>query len=558
MSRPVSARRRRLPGVGRVEQWKSLDTLVWLPAMIVAGIYLVVFAARFTTYVGALDWVSDYASGFTVPETVAQAGSGGHTVISTTGAWLPLWFGLLTANLPLHRQLWEAAPTALFYFSALTIGWSVAQVAGRRAAVLATLIVVIASQWALAFFMAAVAHNTVYPATALLGAYLIWLTRMEERRRAIKIAVPAVAALVLGVCIASDALLLVTGVIPFALSAVVCASRRPGRSRRVLLYAWGTALCAAPVAVVTSTLMRNAGFVTTPPPFSISPLADIVPHARLLYGGLQQLFNGYLADASWPGTLHPEIGYACDAAMIGALLTVLIYGTRCAVRLLRSAAATDTASSPPIPDMALGLHVTYWALSAVLVCAAFVFSNTAGGTMHESYYATTIFSAAAIVPLLLRSRSPMRWLIPAGVSIFFVGSFVGAKWDYVRAGTQPLAHYASTIVAIAEANDATTGYAGYWDASGLTWNTDEKVIVRPLQQCSNPAGAGICPFFLMRVPAWYVPKKRHTFLLVDPTNLYVTSRPSGLGNPIATYTVGPVDMFVYPYDIASRLGPPTT
>jgi hypothetical protein len=529
---------------------------VWVPSLILAALYLVIFAAKFTDNVGVLNWTSDYASGFTVTTTLAKTGSGGHTVISTTGAWVPLWFGLLTAKLPFHRQLWEAAPTALFFLSALTIGWSVAQLAGRRAALLATLTVVVASQWALVFFMAAVAHNVVYPCTALLGAYLIWLTHLRERRRVAAFAVPAVAALVLGTCIASDALLIVTGVVPFVLSAVVCGVRRDRRSRFVALTALGTALGAVPVAVVTSAIMRDAGFVTLPPPFTLSPLADIPEHARLLFEGLRQLSNGYLASAQWPGTLHREIGYACDATMIAALLTVLVYGTRWIVRLLRSARTVDAADPPR--DLALGLHVIYWTFSAVLVCAAFVFSNTAGGTRHESYYATTIFSIAAIVPLLVSSRSLMRWLIPAGVSVFFIGSLAGIKWDYIRMFEPPLSHYASKIVELARANGTTTGYAGYWDASGLTWNTDEKIRVRPLEHCSNPAGASICPFYLMRVPSWYVPQKRRSFLLVDPNTLDVTTLPGGLGTPIATYSLGPIEMYVYPYDIASRLGPPPT
>jgi len=556
ISQGALARRWRSRDGRRTERWDSLANVVWVPSLILAALYFAIFAAKFTDNVGALDWISDYASGFTVTTTLAKTGSGGHTVISTTGAWVPLWFGLLTAKLPFHRQLWEAAPTAVFFLTALTIGWSVGQLAGRRAAVLATLIVVVASQWALAFFMAAVAHNAVYPCTALLGAYLIWLTHRRERRRAITLAVPAVAALVLGVCIASDSLLIVTGVIPFALSAVLSGVQRDRRSRLVALSALGTALGAVPVAVVTSAIMRDAGFVTLPPPFTLSPLADIPEHTRLLFEGLRQLSNGYLAVAPWSGMFHREIGYACDATMVAALLTVMVYGARWIVRLLRSARTAVAADHPR--DLALGLHISYWTLSAVLVCAAFVFSNTAGGTRHESYYATTIFSTAAIVPLLLSSRSLMRWLIPTGVSIFFIGSLAGIKRDYIRTLEPPVSHYASKIVELAQANGATTGYGGYWDASGVTWSTDEKIRVRPLIQCSNPTGANICPFYLMRVPSWYAPEQRPSFLLVDANNRDVNTLPSGLGNPIANYSLGPIEMYVYPYDIASRLGPPTT
>jgi hypothetical protein len=46
----------------------------------------------------------------------------------------------------------------------------------------------------------------------------------------------------------------------------------------------------------------------------------------------------------------------------------------------------------------------------------------------------------------------------------------------------------------------------------------------------------------MRVPAWYAPKVRHSFLLVDPDESFLTSLPTGLGTPIASYTIGPIEM----------------
>jgi hypothetical protein len=60
----------------------------------------------------------------------------------------------------------------------------------------------------------------------------------------------------------------------------------------------------------------------------------------------------------------------------------------------------------------------------------------------------------------------------------------------------------------------------------------------------------------MRSPYWYIPRHRRTFLLVDPNELYVTSLPPGLGAPLAVYPLGSIDMYIYSYDIASRLGPP--
>jgi hypothetical protein len=229
-----AARPRLLTGIG------GLRALPWLLPCGIAAAYLCLFLLQLPDHVRQLDWYADYASGFTVPETVSKTGTGGHTTLGPYSLYVPLWFGLATAKLPLHRYLWELGPTALFMLSAAAIGWSVAQIANRRAAVLAVLITTVASPRALAVFMAAVAHNTVYPCTALLGAYLVWLAKGDARSRAVTLFTAVLAALVLGTCLASDLLLVPTGLAPFCVVAVLALLRRERRSRRVGLSALAT------------------------------------------------------------------------------------------------------------------------------------------------------------------------------------------------------------------------------------------------------------------------------------------------------------------------------
>ncbi len=530
----------------------DIPAVAWLVPCALAAVYFVLFALRFTGNIAASDWVADYSGGFVLAETVAHTGTGGNTVISTTGAWVPLWFGLITANLPLHRQLWEVMPTVLFIASALTIGWSVDRVSGRREAILSVLIMLVASPWALRVFIAAVAHNVVYPCTALLGAYLVWLAKGQRQGRIKTVAVPLLGAIVLGVCVASDALLIVTGVIPFALTAITAGLRRGRSSRIVALSALTTAIGAIPIAFLTGALMRSAGYVTVPPAAKVGSGSIISENAKLLFTGLKELSNGYLG-AGWPGTLHAVIGTACSIVLIAALFTLLFVGLRGATRFILSGRRLQGGETQS--ELALGLHTVYWLSSALAVCGAFVVSSAAEKTSHVSYYITVLFSIAAIVPLVISRGVIQRTLVLGAVSIFFVGSIVGLKRNYLQVTEPPLAHYAAQIVKLARANNARTGYAGYWDASSLTWNSHSQVVVRPLVQCSNSPRAPICPFVLMRTPSWYVPRPRRSFLLVDPNNLYVTTLPSGLGTPIASYAIGSIQMYVYPYDIASQLGP---
>jgi hypothetical protein len=526
---------------------------VWLVPLAIAAIYLVVFVVQLPHNVVSLTWDSDYASGYTVPETLVKTGTGGNMVLGSAGQWVPLWFGLLTASLPLHRELWDVAPTLLFLASALVVGWSVSQLAGRRAALLAILIVIVASPLALAFFMAAVAHNTVYPCTALLGAYLIWLTRIQGRRRVTSLAVPPLAGVAIGACLASDPLLVATALVPLGLTAALAGLRRERRSRLIALSAFVTLAVAVPIGKLTTSIMHSLGFATLELPAKVVPLSELPGRAGLLFRGLKALFNGYLGPGR-PGTLHTELGVASAIVMSAALLTLVVVGAATAARFVWSGLRAGTTQTPA--EQARSLHVIYWVCSAAAACGAFwLAGETGGGTnVHESYYATTIFSVAAIVPLLLASRSPARWLIPAGASIFFLASLVGLTSNYMNQYPW-VARAEPTVAKIARANHVTVGYGGYLVGSSMTWNSDGHMQLRPLMECANPQGVDLCPFYMASVPSWYVPRERHTFLLVDGEEPWVRTLPSGLGRPLKAYAIGAMRMYIYPYDIASRLGP---
>lgn len=526
----------------------------WSIPCLLAAIYFCFFAARFSHNVWLLGWTSDYAFAMVAPQTIVRDGLGGRANLGTYGSYVPLWFGLLTAKLPLHRQLWQVAPTALFLAAALIVARSVAQLATRRAAALAVLLAVIASPAAWAVFMAPLAHNMTYPITAVIGAYLVWLARGEGRRRGTAIAVPVVLGVVLGMCFASDNLLVPAAILPLAFTALVACLRRERRARLVALSAMTTAVCALPVAFATSKGMRALGYEIEKQALTTAPLAELWPHVRLLFGGLKELFNGYLGVAA-PGVMHSELGLACDVVLLLALLTLLLAAARSIFRLVTPARG----GAPRHPErLPTELHVTYWVASAAMVCGAYAFSNFTDA-FHEAFYASTILSIAAVIPLFVHARNPARWLIPAGASIFFAGSLVGMSDYYVASLKTLLAGDQAEILALARANHVTTGYAGYWGATSLTWNSEERVKLRPIHWCPEGEGVLLCQFPHGTVGSWYTPKSRHTFLIVEP-NVFVSTSitvlPRGLGRPLAAYRIGPVQMYVYPYDIASKVGPP--
>lgn len=549
--RPVRQASARLRGLPKLAEFRRPALLVWLIPLGVAAVYLVVFATQFASDIRAIGWSSDYASAFTVTETLARYGTQGHTVLTGSSQWVPIWFGLLTARLPLHHELWDVAPTLLFIASAVTLGWSVSRIADRRLGVLATSIVLVASPWALAFFMAPDAHNTVFPCAALAGAYPIWLA-CDRHRRSTLVAVSLIAGVILGTCLASDLLVGPTAAIPLLVTACLAGVRRDRRSRKIGLLVGGSVIVAVPIALLTSAIMSSLGWVTLSTPTVWAPLSALFDRSKLLFKGLKALFGGYLGPQA-PGFLHTELGLACDIVMICAFLVLFLLGTVTAVKLLWSGWRSKRPDTPVA--LASSLHVVYWFVSAVSACCAFLLTaETNVANVHESYYATVIFSVAAVIPLLLRSGSPIRWLVPVGVSVFFLASVVGLRSIHPGAGFE-FPHYESDITRFAQENRVKIGYSGYWEASSLTWSSDERVLVRPAMLCPNPEGASICQFTMETAPSWYRGQPGRSFLIVDSWESWVGALPPGLGPPLAVGHFGTIHMYVYPYDIASRMGP---
>jgi hypothetical protein len=281
--------------------------------------------------------------------------------------------------------------------------------------VLAALLILVASPRGLYIFMSATSHNTVvYPCTALLGAYLIWLTRGDGRRRATVYAVPLLAGVALGACIASDALLVVTGVVPLACTAVLAAARRGRRSRSVAVSALTTAVVAIPIAKLTSTTMGSLGYVTLAPSPETAPLSALPRHAELMWEGLQGLFNGYLSQTASSG-LETGLGVACAIIMIAALITLLVVGVRTTAKFIWSGLRNHEQPTPA--GLATALHTIYWARSAVITCVAFALSIRLNISMNR-----TMRRSCSRWPRSSR-RSYVgvtaRWLVSAGASICF-------------------------------------------------------------------------------------------------------------------------------------------
>jgi hypothetical protein len=125
----------------------SRPVLVPAALALVCAAYLITLGLQFRSIVVAMNWVSDSSSGFEIARTLSTGGDHGRVVMTTSGQYVSLWFGLATARMPGHREIWEAAPYAVYLFA---VGLLVATVRRVTAAV---------SSWLLAAAIALPYHR---------------------------------------------------------------------------------------------------------------------------------------------------------------------------------------------------------------------------------------------------------------------------------------------------------------------------------------------------------------------------------------------------------------
>lgn len=524
-------------------------------ALLLTGIaaagYLALLFDRFPRLVAWENGNSDIASAYVLADAVSQ-GHTGAVLTSAQGGWLPLGYGLLTHPLGFHRALWEVSPALLLLASASLIGWCVARVRSTIAGLLTAALIICAAPTTLVDFTAPAYHNLTIPGTALLGAYLIWLTAPTRPLRNLW-TVGTLLSVVLGAFLASDELLAVTGLLPFVLAAVVTGVGR--RERRVPAAA--AMVCAGTVAAaLTATALMHALHFSanSPPPLLTRRL--IPEHVRWLVQGLLRLGGGLgVSSHSAPRTVL----IVATAAVLGAgLCATLWLAMRALRRLLHrpAAARAQRGSMPTGASLPLDAHLLFWALSLLCACSAYVVTTMASYPQTERYFAVAVPAVAATAPLL--AGRPAGILATSAASLVFITAAIVALADgdaqavvYQGADTGEV----GAIEAAVRAQRLSVGYAGYWDAASVDWISHERLKVYPV----TDRFGGIEPMYENRLASWYVPRPHtRTFLLLAPDdNGLAQALPAPLRTPQLVMRIGPVTLATYPFDAAAYFRAPT-
>ena len=497
-------------------------TLRWLPALAAAA-YLATVAVLGPGLAENNHWDTDVSGTLTLAERLRGSGP---VHIAHYGEWTTFWWLLATRALPWHEQVWTASGYALTLAGAALVGWATARVGGRWAGVTAGAASLVVGPYALRAFLSIGGSHLTNPFGAIvLAVALVLLTRTTSW------VPPIVAGLVAGTNAASDPLLWIAGIAPFAIAAGLLAwtTKRGDVARR----AGATLGLTVVSAVATSLIMRMLDFqVVAGSTVGVDQIKDL-PENTLHFGRMIALLGG--ANYALPGPYPHE--------PLRAIVALLV--------LAAVVAPVVAAFKERLAEPTLRAYACYWAAVASLLCVVFVLTPNATDLGPKSMnYLLTLAPAGGVGIALLAARSGRAQLVVAlGVATVATVNIAGIVDPRTDVASVPaLPKYAEPLTRLLERKGVRRGFAGYWNAQNLSWQTDMRLLVAPIRNC----GAQLCPYNVFTIRSWYEPQGGPTFLLLDPT-LHVIHAPPFASRAVETHHFGPLTVYLFDYDIARHI-----
>jgi hypothetical protein len=176
-------------------------------------------------------------------------------------------------------------------------------------------------------------------------------------------------------------------------------------------------------------------------------------------------------------------------------------------------------------------------------------------TTDGRYLLGPYVGVVALIPLLLERGTGWKLVVTAAASIFALSAvyqFDDGVLRQMKAGYESPSE-ARAVAAYAKSEDVSVGYGNYWNSVDLMWNSNFKVNVYPIQRCAANKHF-LCRFNEISISNWDKPHGDvRSMLVVNPTATQVRRREGAFGKPIAKQHIGNLTLYVYPYDIATKL-----
>jgi hypothetical protein len=524
----------------------------WLP-LAFAGTWLIVLAGDFRDITQSIYLSADLVSAPVIGELYDQRAPGAEVVLGNFPWYTTLWFEQLTQGLPGHRQIWQVGPWLFGLAGIAVVAWSAWRAANAWAAMIVAVLLACAGPALLTFQFGASIHALTFVHVCLLGGFLVLCAERSGQigGSALHAGLCALLAVVTAAGLASDELLLVAGVGPFVLAAVALLWLLPAPAgRRIAISAAAVAVAAVVGAEVIGAVMEDAKVIATQYDVRFAVWQRLDDNALLFAESLAYLLNGDFGGAEVEARSVLEL--LCAVAVLTGAIVAVRYG-RERVRAARAAPPADRR------EAARRAYVVFWLLAGVVLAVAFTLTSTPIDRYSARYVVTVGYAGVALVPLAaLAAHARWRIVVVAATCLVLTGAIAGI----VRGDLQdnptgfPTGDVSGPLERLAAAQGLKYGYAGYWTAAPLTWQTKAAVQVYPVRRCTG--GATLCPFPFHRISSWYTPRRGvRTFLIVDPrqTSAGAPRSPDpDFGRPARSEIVGHLDVFIYDYDIAARFG----
>ncbi len=513
-----------------------------------ATAYLLVLAANYRSILVGVFWNSDVASIPLIAGDVAHH-AGGVARVSFASYYSTFMFDLLTKGLPFHRGLWEFLSIGLSLAGVVLMAWASRRAAGKAAGILTFSIGIAVSPLLLYTYFAF--RGPTWFAGMLLGASLVFLATLPEQTPRWLVAAGVLAVgFIAGSGVASDPLVAAAGVLPFLGAALAAWLLLPGKaSARVAKTALVLVGVAVASALFTYRFMPTLGFKIV-----LTQKVQVVAASRIL-PNLKMYAEDILAfgNEEYPSTPHGVV------SLPGLVVLLLALGALASpARLIPALRRRRDQPTKPV-SLALALHLFFWLSTALIVSAAFVFSNLpTNGIATARYLPPVFFAIAGCVGVWVADLSWTRIVAAATAAVFCVLSMIGVVQFVPLLRAYPLSQAGPRLISYLQAHGLTKGYGGYFDALGLTWRSDSAVRVVPAVECGIRPARALCQMGVNTITSWYDAVPGRSFVVIGPSYELIglfDPPPPELGPPAEVDKVEIFTVYVYNYDVGTRLHP---
>jgi hypothetical protein len=520
----------------------------WLASVLLTAgaVNLVVLLAQLPGLVRSLYENADSATALTLADGLGAGREASRVVTLGHYHYYEAWLlEKATAGLPDHWQLWEAIPFVIGFVGIALMVWAAWRAVGAFAALLTAVVMVALGDELREVLFTPDTHGYFVAHTALLAAALVFLADRAGSGRLtwpllVGVGVPLAALSVLG---ATDQLFEFVALPSFALAGCVGWWRHPGAAQRNIAI-FCAVVCG--ISIVGCQLLDHAmiesGVVSQYFPLAFVGAEALLANLQVAVTAVSYLGGGLFWGAPLKGTQLLVFAVGALALVgVGVLLRLLWrYASSLGVRERTTSASRD-------------IYLAFWMFVVVISLLVFTLSNLPDGLATARYLLGVFAGSAALLPGLIGSPTARRASLATAVAIFATLVATNHLIEGTPSGLGPPRSAAYDALNYVRAADADHGYAPYWDASVMAWQTRGALKVYP----AIPYGPGLHAFPFNQISTWYKPVSGvRSFLVSDsrPVPESFTAAPASLGKPVGVAVFGPYTVDIYNHDIAEDLG----